>query len=112
MFLSDGLVGDAACLKVHTLHIFGRNGPNPSFGGCFGPATGVIWALRALVSRLFGDLQGHAGRTYPSGPDPLSTPPPGPDLDLIWTRFRPKIALFGSKSGPGGGVERGSGPEG
>ena len=35
---------------------------------------------------FFEDLQGHPGQTYPSGPDPLWTPLPGPDLDLIWTR--------------------------
>ena len=58
-------------------------------------------------------------RTCPSGTDP----PPGPDLDLIWTRFRPDFDLksafsgpnqveIGSKSGPNQVRAEGSVPEG
>ena len=69
-------------------------------------------------------FRGAAG-PLPAGPTPLApTPPPGPDFDLISTRFRPDFDLksafsgpnqveIGSKSGPGGGVgARGVGPAG
>ena len=76
-----------------------------------------------MVQDFPEELQSLPSRTYLSGPDPLRTPPPGPDFDLILTRFGPEKADFGSESGqnqvkirsesgPGGGVRRGSGPEG
>ena len=43
--------------------------------------------------------RGFPVRTYPSGPDPLRTPPPRPDSDPILTRFGPQKADFGSESG-------------
>ena len=35
--------------------------------------------------KLSEELQSHFSRTYPSGPDPLQTPPPRPDSNLILT---------------------------
>ena len=67
---------------------------------------------------LYPKIETFRGATgpLPAGPTPLApTPPPGPDLDLILTRFGPDFDLksafsgpnrveIGSKSGPGGGV--------
>ena len=50
------------------------HGPKRSFG--------PFWTI---FSRLSEELQSLLSRTYPSGPDPLRTPPPGPDSDLILT---------------------------
>ena len=52
------------------------------------------------MSRLSGDLQGNPSRTYPSRPDPLQTPPPRPDLDLILTQIGRFQVQIRSKSGP------------
>ena len=57
-----------------------------------------------LVSRLSGDPQGHSRWTYPSGPDPLRTHLPRPDLDPILTRKGRFQVQIGSKSGLRGGV--------
>ena len=62
--------------------------------------------------KILGDPQGHPSQTYPSGPDPLQTAPPGPDLDLIWNRKRRFQVKIRPKSGLGRGVRRGSGPKG
>ena len=82
----------------------------------------VLQACISFYSQDFPEeLQSLPSRTYPSAPDPLRTPPPGPDSDPILTwfwpdsdpKFRVKIR---SKSGPnqvrgkgsgGGRVQRG-----
>ena len=69
-----------------------------------------LWAEFSFP--ISGDLQGHVRWTCPSGPDPLRTALPRPDLDPILIRkgrFQVKIR---SKSGLRGGVHRGLGQEG
>ena len=80
-------------------------------------APSMLRKPRSYPSQSNG-LETFRGATgpLPAGPTPLApTPPPGPDLDLTLTRFRPDFDLksaflgpnqveIGSKSGPGGGV--------
>ena len=56
---------------------------------CFGPlyrAEGFA-NLKEITSRLFGGARELPSQTYSSGPDPLRTPPPNPDSDLILARL-------------------------
>ena len=39
------------------------------------------------------ELQSPPSRAYPSGPDPLRTPPPGPDSDPQWPESRDATAM-------------------
>ena len=60
----------------------------------------IICEIFTVMSRLSGDLQGHSRWTYPSGPDPIQTHPPRPDLDSILTRKGQFQVQTRSKSGP------------
>ena len=64
------------------------------------PTKDVGWT-RGRLSRLSSELQGHPRQTTSSGLDPLWTPPPRPDLDLVHIAIQLGAEIHLARSKPG-----------